>query len=1325
MNTIIPTGLDAGFSSQLEDFTKAPILITDTEGNPVSNFYYGSAYHFKITFSENALLQFAYFHDGLTEADYLTYTLPPQLKVQQTTVDQSPHPIFGESLTPEDPLPIIGQYFIALDGTIQVHFDNVDKYGNPAFIFDPLLEEYVPANFIDYYTDATFTLDISALFSTVGAEQEIDFGNELIVTITVENPLPGSLSIGKSSLVSALADKTVSYTISILGVDGPVSDISLEDTSQPGTNTWLEKAIFLDMTASIAGDTPFVPPEFLTLEGTVFDQGFQLSFPGVTLNPGEEIIVTFTLDISDIIDQWVLENPSPSGKYHFDIWLYNRATVEGFDEYADPIPPATANDNAWLLRNFLNKTGEQDLDYDYTAKWSNWSVGDGVTILNESVITDTLTGLIFAGNNTLPNDENGIYLTFFDPEANPIASWYFPVAQGATSFSFTVPKEDDMVISGTDENGVYVQGWGEHFSSLLPFGPITKVIVANPFWTNVADEGDFEGKDSNSYQNTITVEIDSDTPSFTVDIDIYRPGATPIISKSGSFGGTGDEIEYLQWEISYYVPKASYNQPVYFMDDFLMYGYDNSSPTEARRLAVVNVPENFKLTVYSEDLGLRELVPHVDYTLLDSANHGGFSPLETLPTQWFLFFIGDTSELSWSQLFEETLWPFNDDTWLTITYQIPLDAIVGEGENTLSLKEALQWSKGPLFSQVQNWIYSYNPIKNITPSASLFWAILKSAVVTGDTITYRIELRREHFTFADILTDVFDPLLAYVPFSMRLWKREDSSVYYGPYEMIDESFTDMSLAGILDNTMSFDFLNMYRINWDLDKAVYYPDPTKLSDATPANESYILEFQMSLKEDAPLGQHSVTNQVEINGFTNEWTADIGTKIVEKTMAAASNIANVSILINPDEKTLDGIQGKYTITDISSDSLAMYLTTLVVEAFEGGLWVPHPLVNNPSGDIWTYTTTGANEISFVVPDNTTLRVTYQALIKGEVGDTVTISNQVRVAGEYYDFWEEDFFISDTSGSCTGTHSTLRVLKSDTHTSAPLPGAIFALYIGLAYPGWEQVWVPGGIEGIITIGSTDFYYLASGSTNELGLFLFDNPWLTPSHMAIYALVEIQSPPGYTLPLEPTSLFSYTPPTPQQKEALGPRQEDVQQISDMLSIENTKQEDVSAIIQGTKLVTGNKPPDTLFTFTLTQVADSEGSPLAEAYTDTAISLGAGSFGFSLSGLLAGETYYYKITEETNPSDKSWIFDPNATTGYVVSVTVLEDYEVIITYPDEGDFLSFSNHYLGIITPASILLSAHKQALGAVLPCGKFSFGLFDKDDNLLYTAKNILLFP
>ncbi|MCL2461022.1 MAG: hypothetical protein FWF44_00015 [Defluviitaleaceae bacterium] len=92
-----------------------------------------------------------------------------------------------------------------------------------------------------------------------------------------------------------------------------------------------------------------------------------------------------------------------------------------------------------------------------------------------------------------------------------------------------------------------------------------------------------------------------------------------------------------------------------------------------------------------------------------------------------------------------------------------------------------------------------------------------------------------------------------------------------------------------------------------------------------------------------------------------------------------------------------------------------------------------------------------------------------------------------------------------------------------------------------------------------------------------------------------------------------------------------------------------VAAEINGHKYISGIADTDQVFTFLLTQVADADGTPMADPYTDSATTAGAGDFHFTVPDLEYGMTYYYKITER-NGGVANWAYDGSE---YIVKVTV------------------------------------------------------------------------
>ena len=95
----------------------------------------------------------------------------------------------------------------------------------------------------------------------------------------------------------------------------------------------------------------------------------------------------------------------------------------------------------------------------------------------------------------------------------------------------------------------------------------------------------------------------------------------------------------------------------------------------------------------------------------------------------------------------------------------------------------------------------------------------------------------------------------------------------------------------------------------------------------------------------------------------------------------------------------------------------------------------------------------------------------------------------------------------------------------------------------------------------------------------------------------------------------------------------------------------------------------------------------------------------------------YEYILRELTPSGDGWQTD---TRSYRVVITVTDDGHgnliASLNYPD--GFPLFVNAYT--ITPAKVIISACKRAVGAPLPAGKFEFGLFNEAGELISKTTN-----
>ena len=110
------------------------------------------------------------------------------------------------------------------------------------------------------------------------------------------------------------------------------------------------------------------------------------------------------------------------------------------------------------------------------------------------------------------------------------------------------------------------------------------------------------------------------------------------------------------------------------------------------------------------------------------------------------------------------------------------------------------------------------------------------------------------------------------------------------------------------------------------------------------------------------------------------------------------------------------------------------------------------------------------------------------------------------------------------------------------------------------------------------------------------------------------------------------------------------------------------------------------------------------------------GSIAFPELTFDAPGVYEYTMKEET-PSGDGWITDDK-----VIRVTIIVEDDghghlvALIQYPD--GFPEFTNTYT--VTPARIKITGCKYAIGAPLPAGKFTFGLYDEAGNLVATTTN-----
>ncbi|MDR0841228.1 MAG: hypothetical protein LBN26_07620 [Christensenellaceae bacterium] len=142
---------------------------------------------------------------------------------------------------------------------------------------------------------------------------------------------------------------------------------------------------------------------------------------------------------------------------------------------------------------------------------------------------------------------------------------------------------------------------------------------------------------------------------------------------------------------------------------------------------------------------------------------------------------------------------------------------------------------------------------------------------------------------------------------------------------------------------------------------------------------------------------------------------------------------------------------------------------------------------------------------------------------------------------------------------------------------------------------------------------------------------------------------------------------------------------------------------LTATKAASGAPLVDGRFTF---GVYDATGQLLSTATNDA-----AGNIRFPAIALEQGT--YVLTLRETTPSGDGWTTDD---TIYPVDIMVSSTGVAQVSYPQGPPM--FANAYFA--APAAVGLTATKLATGAALPAGRFEFGIFDSNGNLIDIATN-----
>ncbi|MCL2843563.1 MAG: hypothetical protein FWE28_08920 [Oscillospiraceae bacterium] len=1118
--------LAAGDMSDLSNFVTS-VTIWDlstplpTQVTPTTPTFIGNMYQFDITFAEDEYRQLAYNTSGV-----LTYQLPSQLNIQNAV---GTTPIRNSNNV------IVGWYTIDTTGLVTVWFDNVYQDGAPSV-----------GNYIDNYTNVTITLEILAQL-TEGDGSGLDFGNDVVVGITPPVLPPPSLTMSKTSRYDPNTER-IYYMITITALGAPVSGIWLTDapsingagiSNDPNT----EPNAFYGFRYALNGNTNFTPMNVTWLT-TVGGDFFSYNFGDLVLAPNNFITIYYYLDIPLLI----ANNPGlvPS-ELVYDFTIGNQASVDG-----NNVNGVTDSTTDHVRKTFpMSKSGEYiDSGGSGNPHQIRWTItvggGSGsTTALNDGVITDTL------GANLFFQTPANVVITLYDnasPVPNAIFSGTevdfgtaFSIEPSNNVFTFTVPQASDEIPPA---------GPGT-------FGNIYQVVIV--FYTDI-NAPPHTGQPSIIYENNVNFS-DGITDVGTGGRMPFTP-ATIGMSKTTS-GICGDPTNgyYVEYEITFTVPAGLLGQPL-FLSDTLSAGRAGTG--------VENIPimTPTSVTAAMAD-GSGPPVVALQYYLATS--QGANNSVWTLyfGTEVTPNFLGGSGFVAWQ---------YNAAVTITIAYQIDLDSA------------AIDILKADSAAQLTNAVHLINsPIGNVVLSGANAtavggvnvtdsWPIFKIGAATDDPalFNYTVTIKGGYSSrpaplFSSVgnpnFTDTFDARMAYVPGTFYVVDTGSPVRYFAPGPS-----SDFTVSG---NVISVSLNTLYELSGP---------PTSggtIGAAPPADawfatrHNFEFHYQLYLTEmGTAIPDLTNTATISVNPgectFENDHTLSYTPKPLSKTMdpsSPGSDLVHVEIIINPDGSFLFTPVGSTTgssqitahdvLTNLMlyTDTIRIYTQTLldIPGNVWDGNWIPQAYTFN-DGTLWSVNIVSQDEVDFVIPNETPVKITYDALVTLPQGDIGEINNDISIFGTSDSAGDRNYEVGHSAVGADASARTLRVFKRDNQGNN-LDGALFDLYV-TTLPGYTPPFGLGGDPAVITGADgvdRNFYLLLEEIPATNGVAVFSDPWIAATHNFLFLLVETQAPAGFTW-VEQNTFFTINPTITaatitEQETALGVT---INPISDFVNVTN-----------------------------------------------------------------------------------------------------------------------------------------------------------------------------
>ena len=1080
------TTVIAADSSNLNNFvTGAEIFdggIPIPDGTSLVN---GKDYKIVIKFKEDGSGQFE--NNGI-----LTYTLPSQIKLIA--------PITNGVICLENGS-AVGTYK-ALNistGVFTVTFGKFDKEGNPS-----------TTNFVASHTDVTFELDMNVKFDagSAGETIKIEFGDDYKVDFNIGKPKPGITVAKDASDITLRGGKQyIDYkiTISAKNIAGapPITGITLVDkpyarttaNGSPAAISTAQQNAYSGFSFKINGGTA-TPMTGLTWVGDAITYNFGND---VKLNPSEKIEVTYTLDVAALL--------ADSG-----------LTLADYPEYyvgneINVTSENAGNGTAKTQTTIFGKAATKVHDGKWIAR-----VGNGSATLNGATITDEMSSDSSSHKVAFPTDHATIIVRFYTTPELSVTSSYTLTAQqlsqspisslsitgnasNGETLTLTVPA--DSISTGVTDPTQFGTIYGVQFE----YNTTPPIIPDVPY-------GDTAITVKHTNKISLGAHNDSVTRTFTGGVmpNPHTPTGVTVNKRSSgpklNADKTGYEIEY---EVTIDVPAGNYGKTIYFYDELAV------RADSVNIASITNRPIEGTLSVEFNPSASEPEIAWRDY---ESA---------TL-NRWGIYFgSGTASKDEPRNPVNTSLWPRSAQTTITIRYSLDLSSkSYGTGVTPTSVYDLLS----------ENITYYLRNTANIGNGSNYgyltsayvidAWPIHKT-VEASDTdaavFDYTVKLNGTPTTGAKYVlfnsssaqfADEFDSILEYVPGSFYVTIGTNTTTQYRPAD--SDADAAIYTKGTGTSKLSVDLSTL--------KA----DSTGTSLDCTVKQTYVIHYQLCVPNPAAVTSViKLNNNATIDSLNGKFSSDASihfdnTPLTKEMVVDGGRTAEVEIYINPSGWKLtpdiwpnkDGSTNKITAIDKMSSNLSFEHSTIKVEVrMSDGTWVIQTVTESNDGALWTWSKLfSENAVCFVFPDETPIRITYNALVTAPMGSNEDIWNKIVIESLSVEIEarEASYIVQNSSAMSGANLSNLHIEKYDGQSDAKLPGAEFDLYMAL---GSNNPYAGGELEEKITIGSIDFYKLETTDiTDSDGKAGLTSPWLTPTHKALYLLEEITTPTGYVVP-------------------------------------------------------------------------------------------------------------------------------------------------------------------------------------------------------------------